>query len=495
MNQASDQFDHRGKRIGIFVIAYNAESHIAETLDRIPADVWQAVTVVYVIDDCSTDETVEKALGYARRKDKLVVIRNRVNRRYGGNQKLGYQYALDQSLDAVVMLHADGQYAPEHLPRMLEPIVNGEADVVIGSRMMEKGGALRGGMPKYKYVGNIVLTKIQNALTGMGLAEFHSGYRAYSTSLLRRVLFWENSDEWHFDTQILLQAHQSGARIREIPIPTFYGDEICRVNGIAYGTNCIFTSLGYWLFKHGVYYSRKYDINARGLKYFSKFGDPFSSHSLLWKRLQAEGLEGKRVLELGVGDASVTKRMHEHGAIVDGIEVDPMYAELAKPYCRRVFNGDLNRIEALGLAGQYDIVLAADVLEHVIDPEVVLSKLKAYAKKEGLLIVSLPNVANIYVRGNLFLGRFPYYTKGILDATHLHFYTLASARKTLVKTGWVIEDAEVTAIPFALVFPFLGRMPMRLLLNVFYGLTRVFKGLLAYQGMFYCRNPNLQRLL
>ena len=495
MNDAKPSFDNRGRRLGIFVIAYNAESHITQTLDRIPDAIWNAITVVYVVDDCSTDETTVKALEYGKHPDKLVVIRNRVNRRYGGNQKFGYQWAIDQNLDVVVMLHADGQYAPEMLPQMLEPMVQGTADVVIGSRMMEKQGALKGGMPKYKFVGNIVLTRIEGMLTGLKLSEYHSGYRAYSTALLRNILFWENTDEWHFDTQILLQAYQAGARVKEIPIPTYYGDEICHVNGIAYGLNCILTAFGFWLFKHGIYYSRKYDIHQKGQRYFEKFNDPYSSHSLVWKKLQDFGVNGRKVLELGVGDASLTRRLQAAGATVDGVEVDPLYVELARPYCRKVVSGDLNQISELGLDSDYDVIIAADVLEHLVEPELVLSKLKAHIKKGGLLVVSLPNVANLYIRLSLLAGRFNYHTKGILDRTHLRFFTLGTARMMLRKTGWQIDDVEVSAIPVALVMPFLDRMPFRLLLKLLYLLTKMFRGLLAYQGLFYCTNPNRHELL
>ena len=488
-------FDSRGLHIGIFIIAYNAEAHITQVLDRIPSDIWDAIKVAYIVDDCSMDETVHKALAYDKHPGKLVVLRNRVNQRYGGNQKLGYQYALDQQLDAVVMLHGDGQYAPEALPLLLTPIVEGNADVVIGSRMIQHGRALQGGMPTYKYVGNIVLTRIQNAFSGMRLSEFHSGYRAYSTKYLKQVAFWENTDEWHFDTQILLQAHQSGARIAEVPIPTYYGSEICHVNGMAYGLHCIWTTFGYYLFRRNIYYSRKYDVHAQGRLYFDKFNDPYSSHSLIWARLSREELAGKRVLELGLGDASLTKRLHAAGALVDGVELDPLYADLARPYCRNVHRVDLNEISKLELSELYDVIIAADVLEHLKKPEYVLSKLKAVLMRQGLLIVSLPNVANIYVRLNVIIGRFPYHSKGILDRTHLHFYTVDSAAKMLKKTGWIIEDAEVTTIPLTIVMPPLVKMPFRILLRVFYGLTRVFKGLLAYQSLHYCRNPNLPQLL
>jgi len=487
--------DGRPKRVGVFVIAYNAESHIEETLSRIPEDMWESITAVYVIDDCSIDETVEKALSFQGHQGKLVVLRNRVNRMYGGNQKLGYQYAIDSGLDVVVMLHADGQYAPEYLERILAPIVRGDADVVIGSRMLERRDALKGGMPRYKFFGNIILTRIQNALSGMNLSEFHSGYRAYNTRFLRDIPFWENTDSWHFDTEILLQARQSGCKIQEVPIPTYYGNEICRVNGLLYAANCIMTSFTYYLFRKELFYCRAFDITQEGPRYLGKFDDPFSSHSKILHKLRQEGLNGKKVLELGVGDASLVRKMSEMGAIVDAIEMDPIAAELARPYCRAVYQEDLDNAESIDLKDQYDVIVMADVLEHLRNPGLVLSRAKAYLKTGGMLTVSIPNVANIYVRLNLLLGRFPYHTKGLLDMTHLRFFTLRSAEQLLVKTGWVIVEKDVTSIPIGIIFPFLLRRPLSCLLNVLHGATKLWKGLFAYQGLFCCVNPNKSTLL
>jgi glycosyltransferase involved in cell wall biosynthesis len=140
------------KRIGIFVIAYNAVNKLDWTLDRIPKDVWDRVEEVFLFDDCSTDNTYYAAIGYKHTKqlDKLTIHRNSQNLRYGGNQKAGYQYAISRGLDIVVMLHADGQYAPEVLNELLEPLENNEADMVFGSRMANGGDPLAGGMPLYK---------------------------------------------------------------------------------------------------------------------------------------------------------------------------------------------------------------------------------------------------------------------------------------------------------------------------------------------------------
>ena len=144
----SGTFSAQGKRLGVFVISYNAEKLIQETLQRIPDEIWREVEVVYVVDDCSMDETTRAALTYPDPYRKLKVFRNRINRRYGGNQKFGYQYAIDRGLDTVIMLHGDGQYAPEMLPQLFQPLIDGSADIVIGSRMLHRRDALKGGMPK-----------------------------------------------------------------------------------------------------------------------------------------------------------------------------------------------------------------------------------------------------------------------------------------------------------------------------------------------------------
>lgn len=228
-------------KIGIFVVAYNAEETLVDVLRRIPAATVDRIDEIFVFDDFSTDRTFEVGLGYQEHPigAKLVMKRNERNLKYGGNQKAGYRYAIGKGLDIVVLLHGDGQYAPEVMERLLAPLEAGEADMVMGSRMLEPGAALRGRMPLYKYVGNRVLSFLQNRLLGLRLSEYHSGYRAYSIAALKTLDLRSMTDNWHFDTQIILEFLRRGFRIREVPIPTYYGDEICRVNGIPYALHCI----------------------------------------------------------------------------------------------------------------------------------------------------------------------------------------------------------------------------------------------------------------
>ena len=236
-------------KIGVFIVAYNAESTLAQVLQRIPPEVADRIDEVFVFDDFSTDRTFEvgRAQMDTPHGTKLVMKRNERNLMYGGNQKAGYQYAIERNFDIVVLLHGDGQYAPEVMERLLEPLEAGSADMVMGSRMLEPGAARRGNMPMYKYYGNKVLTTVQNALLGRRLSEFHSGYRAYSVAALRSVPLDRLTDDWHFDTQIILEFIRRGHRIREVPIPTYYGDEICRVNGVRYAANCVRVTAGFAL--------------------------------------------------------------------------------------------------------------------------------------------------------------------------------------------------------------------------------------------------------
>ena len=219
------------------MVAYNAESTLESVLSRIPAEFIPSVYVILICDDASKDETftVGQQVKTARQDLPIQLIRHPVNLGYGGNQKAGYRWMIENNIDLVVLLHGDGQYAPEFLPKMVEPIMTGVADVVFGSRMLTPGTALKGGMPRYKFIGNKILTFWQNKMAGVQLSEWHSGYRAYSTAALAKTAFENNADYFDFDTEIILQMLEARQRIVEIPIPTFYGDELSRVNGIKYG--------------------------------------------------------------------------------------------------------------------------------------------------------------------------------------------------------------------------------------------------------------------
>ena len=265
-------------RIAVFVVAYNAASSLKKTLERIPKEIYDILECIYIIDDFSDDETCR--IGKTFRKDKkwekLKVFRNPKNYGYGGNQKIGYRYAIEQGFDYVVLLHGDGQYAPELLPDIIYPVIFEGKEVVFGSRMIKKTNALKGKMPLYKFIGNIILTKLQNILLNTKMSEFHSGYRLYSTNVLSSIPFELNTDDFNFDTQIIIQCFSLGIDIYEIPISTYYGDEICYVNGIKYAKDVIKDVIEYRLHQLHIIKRSKYVVEDE-YPYELKTS-PYSSH-------------------------------------------------------------------------------------------------------------------------------------------------------------------------------------------------------------------------
>ncbi len=275
----------RMPRIGIVVVAYNAASTLEATLDRIPAEVLPRISEVIISDDASHDDTFEHARrwGAGGHAVKTTVVRHTKNLGYGGSQKAAYRLAIEHGLDIVVLLHGDGQYAPECIPDLIAPFADEGTAAVFGSRMMVPGAARTGGMPTYKRVGNRILTTFENKVLGTELTEFHSGYRAYRTSTLSAIPFEANSDGFDFDTQIIAQIVQARGRIVEVPIPTYYGDEICYVNGMKYARDVVRDVIEFKLATKG-FGTQEWVPTPE--EYLFKEGDG-SSHALMLEMLDA----------------------------------------------------------------------------------------------------------------------------------------------------------------------------------------------------------------
>ena len=230
-----------GQKIVVVMPAYNAEKTLRRTYDEVMAQ--GIVDLVIVVDDASNDETV----AIARTLPHVQVEVHPQNRGYGGNQKTCYRLALAAGADIVVMIHPDYQYTPMLLPAMASLVASGLYRCVLGSRILG-GGALRGGMPLWKYAANRFLTLAENFLLGAKLSEYHTGYRAFSCSLLERLPIERNSDDFVFDNQILAQVHWLGYRIGEVTCPAKYLPEASSINfrrSVRYGFGCIATALEY----------------------------------------------------------------------------------------------------------------------------------------------------------------------------------------------------------------------------------------------------------
>lgn len=235
--------------------ALNAARTITPLVEQIPRG-W--VDEIVVVDDASTDATLE----IARALD-VTVIWHPHNVGYGANQKTCYLHVLQDEVDVVVMLHPDGQYEASLIPELVRPIVAGEADLVLGSRMMERGAARSGGMPLYKIVANRFLTTIENRVMGTNLTDLHTGYRAYSRELLLRVPFLRNSLDFAFDSQMLMQAAHFGFRIGEVPARTRYFHDASSITfgpGSLYGVKTLLTAARLILHRRGIVHSRRFSI-------------------------------------------------------------------------------------------------------------------------------------------------------------------------------------------------------------------------------------------
>lgn len=254
-----------GKRIAVVMPAYNAERTLERTVRELPG----IVDIKILVDDSSSDNTAQlsETLG-------VQTFIHDSNYGYGRNQQTCYREALSAGADIVVMVHADYQYTPSLVSAMAGMVSSGVYDVVLGSRILG-GGALKGGMPLYKYIANRLLTGFQNLFLGVKLSEYHTGFRAFSREVLQTLPLLENSDDFVFDNQILAQCIMFGFRIGEISCPTKYFDDASSINfhrSAKYGIGVLKTTMGFVAHKLGIAKLPRYDATGRKviLKYYSE---------------------------------------------------------------------------------------------------------------------------------------------------------------------------------------------------------------------------------
>ena len=437
-------------KILILIVAYNAERTIKDVLMRIPSDLLgEYETEVLIIDDKSSDDTVLRcfaALKSDQIKFKTHVLVNPDNQGYGGNQKIGYQFAIERNFDCVALLHGDGQYDPECLRDLIAPVLKGEAEAVFGSRMLTPLGAIRGGMPIYKFAGNKILTFFQNFMLKSSLSEFHSGYRVYSVKALKQIPFHLNTPNFHFDTEIIIQMLFFGFRIAERPIPTYYGDEICYVNGLKYALDVVISTMKARVQHLGLFYERKFDIvpqnNCRE-PYAAKLDIESPSQRTL-KRIP----NGSKVLEFRCGSGALLKALSQKSCHVCG--VDQFSPKDKDKVTFPFYQCDLNDEELPIEPGDYDYILMHDVLEHLAKPEIFLEKIycACHFSPDSRIIASTGNIAFFPIRAMLLLGQFNYGRRGILDMTHTRLFTFKTFKKLFEQAGFDVIHMEGIPAPF-----------------------------------------------
>ena len=437
------------KKLLIYIVAYNHEKFIKNTLERISDKIFDHYdTEILVNDDSSKDQTLkilkELKKNFDHKKCRFKILSNPQNLGYGGNQKIGYFYSINNNFDYVVLLHGDGQYAPEMIEDLLEKMKQDDSMAVFGSRMIDRFGAIKGGMPFYKFFGNKILTFFQNKLLNSNLSEFHSGYRIYKVNALKKIPFYLNSNGYPFDTEIIIQFLISKFKISELPIPTYYGEEISYVNGIHYAYKIMIESFKAYCQKYGIFYEKKYDLLPLENEY--KFKEDFPSpHSFAIRMIKDNSI----VLDIGCNDGKLSEFLSKKkNCDVIGIDNGLNYKNTNVKYLNHNLNLGLPDLEYENL----DYIVFLDVIEHLHDPEFFLDNLYSKIKKNEKIeiFISTPNISFIIMRFMLLLGYFNYGKRGILDKTHTRLFTFDSFKKTIENSNFKIESIKGIPAPIPL---------------------------------------------
>ena len=482
------------KKLLIYIVAFNHEKFIEKVLNRIDKKIFDKFeTEILINDDHSADNTFKIIKNYKNENKnkgcKIKILSNPVNLGYGGNQKIGYHYAIKNKFDYVALLHGDGQYAPEVLEDLINEMSNQNAMAVFGSRMITKGSALKGGMPIYKFVGNKILTYFQNKILSSNLSEFHSGYRVYKVEALSKIPFNLNSNNYSFDTEIIIQLLFSKFKIAEYAIPTYYGEEISYVNGFYYAYQIMIESLKAKIQKFNLLYDAKYDVIPDENNYLFK-GNFLSPHSEAIKQIKDKSV----VLDLGCHDGNLG-----HKLIIDKqcFVIGADFSDKNIKYNLSEFQTcDLN-LELPNIDyNKMDYIVILDVVEHLKNPERFMLNLynKILYNEKIKVLISTPNISFFLIRFMLLFGFFNYGKRGILDRTHTRLFTFSTFRKLIIGSNFKIINKKGIPAPFPLAIG--DNLVSKILMNINIFLIIIFKSLFSYQIFFQIKpNASLELLL
>ena len=366
----------------------------------------------------------------------------------------------------------------------MEPLNSNEVDAVFGSRMLTKGTALKGGMPLYKFIGNKILTSFQNFLLSSKLSEFHSGYRIYKVSALKKIPFELNANDYSFDSEIIIQLIISKLKIKELPIPTYYGDEISYVNGFKYAYQICVATIKSQLQKKGLFYDRKFDTKDESENLYVNKENFYSTHSEILKKIE----NNSKILDIGCNDGYIANLLKtKKNCYVVGIDKKKDSNNLnLDEFINHDLNTGLPEIDYQ----KFDYIILLDVIEHLNDPESFIDQLKKnISENENIkIIISTPNIAFFVMRIMLLIGNFNYGKRGILDKTHTRLFTFSTLKYLLLQSGFSIIEKKGIPAPYPLAIG--ENFISKLLLEINFLLIKISKTMFSYQIM-YTVTPNI----
>lgn len=466
--------DKTQNKILIFFPTYNAEKTLKEVLSAIPSNISLLNHEILILDDCSDDETYKAACTYKKELNHLNIniLRNPETQGYGGNQKIGFHYAIKNQFEILVVLPPDGKYFPTNIQNLIDTFVDSKSDILLGSRISEGLTSIKNEMPVFRYLGIKALTWFQNILLGTQFSDLHSSYRVYRVQAIATIPYQLNTNDHHFDTEIFIQFLLKKFRLREISIPISYGIDLNSDRGVKYAWSVVLTTLAPIFHRISLFYERKYDVEEGNSKYALKIGF-LSSHQFAIDNVPP----GSKVLDIGCGDSLVGQELRKKNCHVESIDVeDPKEVKTIKYFTKM----DLNIPNPPIDIERFDYILLLDVLEHLDDPEKFIYHLRVKANgKTPTFILSVPNIGFFIMRLQLLMGRFSYGVRGILDLGHRRLFTFKTICRLLDQAGFKITERRGLPAPFPLAIG-LNHVSI-LLLNLNELLIRIFPKLFSYQ--------------
>jgi len=470
-----DELAAAAPRVALFLFGCSDSAAVERILERIHRDVLVRLEEIVVMQEPSGKLAPPAAPPPAAPcADNLRFQRLPRDAGYGGARKAAFEYARLKGFDHVLTMRGDGLHPPEALPQLLQPILSDPYRMVFARRAMR----LASGAGWWRRIPDLlahgVATGLQNRLLGLRLHDYHSGYRLYAMRAVERLPFQLNSDDHHFDMEMVIQCRVLGVPVEEVAVAPVWREYPTRTVGLAEVLRACRCAVDYRLHQLHVYRLGQYFVDE-GVRYTLKRSRT-GSHMQIVQAIRP----GSRVLDLGCSQGLLARPLREKNVRVTGVDIAPESRRVAE--LEEYFVRDLEQPLDLPLGREFDYVVVSDVIEHLRNRTQLLREARRFLKEGGRLIISTPNIALWFYRLSLAVGRFEYGPRGVLDETHVHLFTRATFRREVERASFHVVAERVTSLPFEVVFESTGRSRLiRSVSHAYHALARLWPALFAYQ--------------